>query len=231
MLLLVALVLVGQGSPNLSGPQIIKKMNAAVRAGSPVSGELTTSGPRGQETSYSFQIMYPGLFAGKMNLFGFHTEIHINKTGYYNYMPGSNQYAKTSAPPEQGMLNMGLYGMDSLFGQTNTFAVAKNVTHIKFRGKDAYAIPITQSPSINISVARGDTIFVDAKTFLPLGFDEDDPSAGGTDHSVYKKLTLHAKLTKKDFDWHPPKGAKLISGLPKGISLNSPPEGAFYANP
>ena len=66
------------------------------------------------------------------------------------------------------------------------------------------------SPSVSNSVARGDTIFVDAKTFLPLGFDEDDPSAGGVDHSIYKNMKWHAKLTKADLDWQPPKDAKLL---------------------
>ena len=75
-----------------------------------------------------------------------------------------------------------MYGMDGMFGDKESFKVADRVTKTTFNGHTVYAVPITRSPILGENVARGDTIFVDVKTFLPLGFDEDDPSAGGIDH-------------------------------------------------
>ena len=47
-------------------------------------------------------------------------------------------------------------------------------------------------------------LFVDATTFLPLGYDEEGTGGAGTSHSVYKKLAS-TKLTKQDFDWKKPR--------------------------
>lgn len=193
----------------LTGPQIIKKMNAAVRAGSPVTGMMETTGPRGQSATFTFQIMYPRLFSGKISFMNFQNEVHWTKDAFYLYQAGTNEYFKIPQPPNMGMDNMGLYGLDSLFSDKENYTAANKVTKTTFNGHAAYAVAIT-SPSFAENVARGDTLFVDATSFLPLGFDEDDPSAGGIEHEVYKNMKWRAKLTKKDFAWTPPKGAKLV---------------------
>lgn len=210
MVILVAALILSPTAYNrsqLTGPQIIRKMNAAVRAGSPMTGMLETTGPRGQSATFTFQIMYPRLFSGKMSFMNFKSEMHSTKNGLYSYQAGTNEYYKVPLLPNFG--NMGLYGLDSLFGDKENYTAANKVNKTTFNGHAAYAVAIT-TPSFGENVARGDTLFVDAKTFLPLGFDEDDPSAGGIDHEVYKNMKWRAMLTKKDFDWTPPKGAKLV---------------------
>ena len=199
----------------LTGPRIVKKMNAAVRAGSPIKGTLVTNGPRGQNVSADFKLMYPRLYRTKTSFGSVTTEDYYTDKGVYSYFVETNSYMHQSSVPNMGIENMGLYGMDSIFGDKQNFKVADKVTTTTFQGKKAYVLTITQSPSISDIVARGDTLFVDAKTFLPLGFDEDDPDAGGVDHSIYQNLKIQAHLTKKDFVFVPPKGAKLVK-MPKG---------------
>ena len=210
MLITLAAIALAQ----LTGPQIVEKMNAAVRAGSPITGTLVTNGPRGQKLSADFKVMYPRMYRSKISLESVTSEDYYGDKGLYSYFKETNSYMHQSSLPNMGIDNMGLYGLDSMFGDKQNFKVADKVTTTTFQGKKAYIPTITQSPSISDIVARGDTLFVDAKTFLPLGFDEDDPDAGRVDHSIYQNLKTHAHLTKKDFVFVPPKGAKLIK-MPK----------------
>lgn len=156
----------------------------------------------------SFEIMYPSLFSGKASMMGVQTEVHQNANDLYLYMVNSKAYVKSPKSAPGKMRNMGLFGFESLFGDVEPYQVSKKADSGMYLGKKAYAVAITVPGSIALNVVRRATIFVDTITFLPLGFDEDDPTAGGVDHSVYKSLTPHAHLTKKDFDWTPPKGAK-----------------------
>jgi len=197
-----------QGQP-LTGPKIIAKMNAAVRAASPLTGTLETVGPAGQYVTLTFKAMYPRMYSDTMIFRDFITETHLNKKGYFIY--GHQTHSYTRLPDAQAATQGGPYGLDAIFGGKFPYAVADTVTSVKFHNRGAYAVAITTSPSNDIHIAKGDTLYVDSKTFLPLGFDESDPSAGGTDHSVYKNMVIHAKLKAKDFDWTPPKGVKLVN--------------------
>ena len=214
LLVALCLALQGKSKPHMvvdySGSQIIKKMHAAVRAGSPVTGTLLTTGPKGQGATLTFRIMRPHLFYGIISFMNFTSEVHWTSSGFYAFNPKRNEYYKFPKPPIMQMSNMGLYGLDSLFADKADYTVDAKVSKVSFQGTDAYAVPIVMSSKISTSAARGHTIFVDAKTFLPLGFDEDDPGAGGIDHSIYKGMKWRAKLKKEDLEWQPPKDAKLL---------------------
>src|SRR5947207_4863660 len=79
-----------------TGPEVIAKMKAAVRAGSPVSGTMVTKGPRGQQVSSDFAIMYPALMYSKMTFMGMKFETHLTKTGFYRYVPDKHVFTNAS---------------------------------------------------------------------------------------------------------------------------------------
>ena len=192
--------------PLPTGQELLKKMRSTLRDGSPVTGSLETVGPSGNKVTMTFRIMYPGLFWTKMSAMGTASEVHWTKANMFSYIPSENMYMKLPRPANAADADIGLIGFESLFNDYNYFKLVGSPAKAQFQGMSALSLPVTRTFGSG-SASRKYIVYVDPKTYLPLGFEENNPEAGGKVNSTYKAVTLKAKLTAKDFEWLPPKGA------------------------
>lgn len=205
---MIALPLLAVAQAKLSGPDLIRKMQAAVRAASPVTGVLQATDYDKRVTWVHFKAMYPGRYEIKAAPDGF-MEFHGTGSAHYLYYPWQNSFLKTDQP--FGMMPPYLFvkGFERAFGDENIYDGVQAPKLRKFNGKPAYGIALLTPEQAGPSY---DVFYIDPKTYLPLGFDSalEKPTAKKRyiTHHIYKNIITHAPLTEKDFDWTPPKGAK-----------------------
>lgn len=140
--------------------------------------------------------MYPKLFSGTMKMFGVETQMVWNDQGMHMYMPVSKEYQLQKR--ESG--DMGLIGLESLFGEEEYFSEIGSPSKTAWQGHEVLSVPLVRTSG---KMSRKVVMYIDPKTFMPAGYDEDDARAGGISRTVYTKLQ-HAKLSAKDFEFRKP---------------------------
>jgi outer membrane lipoprotein-sorting protein len=194
----------------LSGPQIVKRMQAAVRAASPVNGKLEIRESSGRISTVSFKAMYPQRYFISIPTAGVEKmEMHADGKNLYMYSAAQNKYSKFPITFQFMPNELVLIGYERAFSDMDIYNEIQKPVKGKFHGKPVYAIKLVTPESAGPSY---DTFYIDTKTFLPLGFESSLDKPGkphrDIDKGVYKNVVIHARLTKKDFMWSPPKGAK-----------------------
>lgn len=190
---------------DLTGPALIQKMRQAVRQACPIKAtvERRYPGYPKMTTRSTFQSMYPHRLSLSMGPM----EIHWTGDAFYMYSAETKAYTKDSEPNFMMPPELMLLGFENSFSDKEIYSDIGKPKKTKFNGKDAYAVqavtPEQAGPAYN-------TFYIDSKTFLPLGYDQAlyKKSAVPDGMTVYMNVVTHAKLTKKDFDWEPPKGSK-----------------------
>ena len=183
-------------TPKLTGPQVIDKMKAAVRAAVPITGTETIATGRG-EVNMNFKFMYPNMVYEAMD-YGTNgtTEIHWSGGPIYSFF-GAKGYRADDPPATGKPIHLGLIGFEHGFSDNNLYRNIGSCREEKFQGKKAYAIEVILAMGKN----PGETLHVDAKTFLPLGVDE---SVGEVKVKVtYSDVKTHVPLKPADFMWVP----------------------------
>src|SRR5689334_6891011 len=101
-------------------------------------------------------------------------------------MPASHTCLKSNAENPFMPAELMLIGFESAFSNMNIYAEAKNVRATTFEKQKVYAVDVVTPEQAG---PVKDTLYIDRKTYLPVGFVQDH------DRTLYKDVVAKAKLT------------------------------------
>lgn len=188
---------------SLSASDLIAKMHSAVRAACPISGTLVdVQDGRKDPTVIRFKASYPHLLSlvatGHIPF-----EMHWTPGTFCTYYPPPvAECVKESEPDPVQPPEIYMIGFESAYSDNNAYESFQGATTAVFAGKPVYEIHV-ETPGMGSPAQT--TLYIDRKTFLPLGYDEVTERFGSS-RDTYKNIIVHAKLTAKDFAWTPPRG-------------------------
>ena len=180
-----------------TGPEVIRKMKEAIRAATPIAGTVKGSGT-------VFKAAWPDLLwmrsADKHSALEYHwyngMSFLLMKTG------GETTCLKGNMENFMMPAELMLKPYESAFSHANIYDSPKNVRMTTFEKKPALTVDVITPEEAG---PEEDTLFLDPKTYLPLGYD----SFYGEKERVIFQMKYHANLKSADFVWHPPKGVKV----------------------
>ena len=200
------------GQRHLTGKMIIRKMQDTVRREVPLSGTLQCiSVPGGARIK--FKTMGPRTLEIVSNpnrsIHEFTVETHWSGNTFYLYYPQLKAYTMTAEKPNPfATPYLVLIGFERAFCDEDLYSDVEPGRLSRFRGSEVYAVRTT-TPEEAGGIKT--TLYVDRRTFLPVGFRQQVPGERYASVWAYSGIRTKTKLTEKDFDWRPPHGSRRIS--------------------